>query len=198
MTRLVPGSRLVLATHNPGKIREIGQLVAPLSISVVSAGELGLPEPEETGTTFAANAELKARAAAGASGLPALADDSGLVVDGLGGEPGVYSANWAGPGKDFAPAMARVLAGLQGNPNRAARFVTVLTLAFPDGRIASFEGKVEGGIAPEPRGESGFGYDPIFIPEGYDRTFGQFDLTEKQAISHRARAFALFAQACLG
>ena len=199
---LVPGERLVVATHNPGKLREIEVLVAPFGMSVVSAGALGLPEPEETGDTFEANALLKAEAAAAASGLPALADDSGLAVDALGGAPGIYSARWAGPEKDFAAAMGRVeetLAALGAtSPDaRRAHFVAVLALAFPDGGHDLFRGEVHGTLIYPPRGSGGFGYDPMFVPEGHDRTFGEMDPALKQSMSHRARAFALFAAARL-
>src|SRR3954468_15181926 len=201
MRRLQPGDRLVLATHNPGKVREFDDFLRPYGLTVVSAASLGLPEPEETGTTFAENARLKAVAAATASGLPALADDSGVVVHGLDGAPGVYSADWAGPGRDFRPAMRRVLDDLAeryGSLERADRraaFVATLCLAWPDGQASFHEGRVDGEIAPEPRGTGGFGYDPIFIPEGERRTFGEMSPAEKARLSHRARAFATFAAA---
>ncbi|MGP1253953.1 MAG: RdgB/HAM1 family non-canonical purine NTP pyrophosphatase [Kiloniellales bacterium] len=190
--------KLVIASHNPGKVREIGDLVAPFGLEVVSAGELGLPEPEETGTSFAANAELKALAAAIGANLPALADDSGLVVPALGGAPGIYSARWAGPGKDFSLAMARVerelneqAATAAKNGSRAgAHFVCALALAWPDGSVEVFEGRVEGELTFPPRGDRGFGYDPIFLPQGDTRTFGEMDPAEKHGMSHRARAFA--------
>jgi len=202
MTRaLERGERLVVATHNPGKLREIEALVAPFGLSVVSAGALGLPEPEETGVTFEDNAELKAVAAATASGLPALADDSGLAVEALGGAPGVYSARWAGPAKDFAAAMRSVEAKLEAlgaaPEARKAHFVAVLALAFPDGSCDLFRGEVHGRLAFPPRGSNGFGYDPIFVPEGHDLTFGEMEPDRKQAMSHRARAFATFAAARL-
>ena len=203
MTRsLQRGERLVVATHNPGKLREIEQLVAPHGMSVVSAGGLGLPEPEETGTTFEENAVLKAAAAAAASGLPALADDSGLAVEALAGAPGVYSARWAGPGKDFAVAMRSVEDKLQalgaGKPeDRRAYFVAVLALALPDGSHDLFRGEVHGTLTWPPRGLNGFGYDPIFVPDGHDTTFGEMTPDEKHALSHRARAFAKFAAARL-
>jgi len=181
--------KLVIASHNQGKVREIAELLAPWQVQVISAGELGLPEPEETGSTFVDNAELKARASALASNLPSLADDSGLVVDALGGDPGIYSARWAGPTKDFAIAMDKVLSGLGPQTNRSARFICALSLAWPDGQIQTFEGKVEGTIAPAPLGAHGFGYDPIFIPHGGTLTFGQMNPDEKHAISHRADAF---------
>jgi XTP/dITP diphosphohydrolase len=194
--RLDPGATLVIASHNPGKVREIGELLAPKSIRVVSAGDLGLPEPEETGTTFAANAELKALAAAQGANLPALADDSGLVVDGLGGDPGIYSARWAGPAKDFTLAMDKVLTGLDADKPRSARFVCALTLALPDGRFHTVQGVVEGAIAPAPKGTKGFGYDPIFVAEGHTRTFGEIEPADKHAISHRARAFTQLVADC--
>jgi XTP/dITP diphosphohydrolase len=202
MTRaLERGERLVVATHNQGKLREIEALVAPHGLSVVSAGALGLPEPEETGVTFEENAALKAVAAATASGLPALADDSGLAVEALGGAPGVYSARWAGPQKDFAVAMASVEEKLTGlgvpSGERRAHFVAVLALAFPDGSTDLFRGEVHGRLAFPPRGRNGFGYDPIFVPDGYDITFGEMEPGKKQVMSHRARAFAQFAAARL-
>lgn len=183
--------RLVVASHNAGKVREIAALLAPLGVEAVSAGALGLPEPDETETTFAGNAALKARAAAEASGLPALADDSGLDVFALGGDPGVYSARWAGPNKDFAAAMARVEAELQakGGGARDARFVCALALAEPGGPVEVFEGEARGEIVWPPRGEKGFGYDPIFLPTGESRTFGEMSHEEKLPLTHRARAF---------
>ena len=165
MTRRFDASRLVIASHNPGKVEEIAALLARFAIGVVSAGALGLPEPEETGDSFEANAALKARASAEASGLPALADDSGLVVPALGGAPGIYSARWAGPAKDFRGAMARVHREL-GDRDRSASFVAVLALAWPDGGMELFRGEVAGRLVWPPRGERGFGYDPIFVPEG--------------------------------
>lgn len=182
--------RLVVASHNSGKVREIAALLAPLGLDVVSAGALGLSEPEETEATFAGNAALKARAAAEASGLPALADDSGLEVFALGGDPGVYSARWAGPGKDFGVAMKRVWDELSAkNADRAARFVCALALARPGGVVEVFEGEARGRIVWPPRGEKGFGYDPIFEPEGHARTFGEMGHEEKLPLTHRARAF---------
>ncbi|WP_395826380.1 RdgB/HAM1 family non-canonical purine NTP pyrophosphatase [Elstera sp.] len=189
MPRWTPGDTLVLATHNPGKVREIEDLLRPFAVPVVAAGTLGLPEPEETGLTFIANAELKARAAAEGSGKPALADDSGLSVTGLGGAPGIYSARWAGPGKDFSVAMARVQAELAENADRSAAFHCALSLAWPDGQIVTFEGIIEGTLTFPARGPNGFGYDPIFIPEGYSQTFGEMDAAAKHAMSHRALAF---------
>jgi XTP/dITP diphosphohydrolase len=184
--------RLAIASHNPGKVREIRDLVAPFGLEVVSAAELGLPEPEETGTTFAANAELKALAAAIGADMPALADDSGLVVPALDGAPGIYSARWAGPDKDFGLAMRRVEEELAAKAagDRSAHFVCALALAWPDGQVEVFEGRVDGVLTFPPRGDRGFGYDPIFVPEGDTRTFGEFDPAEKHAVSHRARAFA--------
>lgn len=200
MHRHFSGEQLVLATHNPGKVREIGDLLRPFAVSVVSAGELGLPEPEETGTTFVANAELKALAAARAARLPALADDSGLVVRALGGAPGVVSARWAGPGKDFGIAMRRVereLAALPAADPRAS-FACALTLAWPDEHIETFEGFVHGRLVFPPRGSHGFGYDPIFQADGYGITFGEMDPAEKHRISHRADAFRQLVDACFG
>jgi len=190
-----PG-RIIAATHNPGKVRELNDLLQPLGFTPVSAGELGLPEPEETADTFQGNAELKAVAAALAAGEVALADDSGLAVDALSGAPGIYSARWAGPQKDFALAMQKVEDGLQaetsadGEIDRRASFVSVLTLAWPDGSSVSFEGRVRGTLVWPPRGEKGFGYDPVFVAEGETETFGEMDQARKHAISHRAVAFA--------
>lgn len=182
--------RLVVASHNSGKVREIAALLGPLGLEPVSAGELGLPEPEETEITFTGNAALKARAAALASGLPALADDSGLEVFAINGDPGVYSARWAGPGKDFRAAMKRVwdeLSATGAAPD--ARFVCALALAQPDGSVETFEGEALGLIVWPPRGEKGFGYDPIFEPAGLMRTFGEMTHEEKLPLTHRARAF---------
>jgi len=183
--------RLVVASHNAGKVREIGALLAPLGVEAVSAADLGLAEPEETETTFIGNAALKARAAAEASGLPALADDSGLEVFGIGGDPGVYSARWAGPNKDFGFAMQRVHEELQkrGATDFSARFVCALALAEPGGAVDTFEGEARGTIVWPPRGTRGFGYDPIFQPNGLDRTFGEMSHDEKLPMTHRARAF---------
>ncbi len=190
------GQRLVLATHNQGKAREIRELLAPLGIDIVSAADLNLPEPEETGATFAENAILKAEAAAQATGLPALADDSGLAVNALQGQPGIYSARWAGPQKDFAVAMERVWRELNGQADKSASFICVLALARPDGaRTQTFEGRLDGTIVWPPRGDKGFGYDPVFIPEGGRLTFAEIAPAEKQAISHRARAFRKFVTA---
>lgn len=186
-----PAGRLVVASHNQGKVREIGALLKPFGVEAVSAGELGLPEPEETETTFVGNAVLKARAAADASGLPALADDSGLEVFALGGDPGVYSARWAGEERDFRMAMARVWRALTDKQatDFSARFVCVLALVQPGGEVRSFEGEARGDIVWPPRGEKGFGYDPIFQPKGLDRTFGEMSHEEKLPLTHRARAF---------
>ncbi len=184
-------SKLVVASHNPGKVREIGALLGPLGVEAVSAGALGLPEPPETETTFAGNATIKARAAAEVAGLPALSDDSGLCVAALDGAPGVYSADWAGPDKDFAVGIARVEAALRetGASDLSAAFHCTLALAMPDGRLEFFEGRVEGALTFPPRGDRGFGYDPIFVPTGHAETFGEMDPAAKHAMSHRARAF---------
>jgi XTP/dITP diphosphohydrolase len=181
--------RLVIASHNPGKVEEIAALLAPFAVETIAAGSLGIPEPAETGASFEANAALKARAAAAASELPALADDSGLVVPALGGAPGIYSARWAGPAKDFRVAMERVHREL-GSKDRNASFVAVLALAWPDGPTELFRGEVEGNLTWPPRGDRGFGYDPIFIPQRATLTFGEIKPVEKHRISHRARAFA--------
>jgi XTP/dITP diphosphohydrolase len=200
--RSFDGDRLVIASHNPGKIEEISALLAPFAVAVVSAGSLGIPEPEETGDTFEANATLKARAAAEASGLPALADDSGLVVPALGGAPGIYSARWAGAAKDFRAAMERVNREL-GDRDRRATFVAVLALAWSDGshardvHVELFRGEVQGNLVWPPRGDRGFGYDPMFVPAGGALTFGEMDPAEKHKISHRARAFAKLVEGCL-
>jgi XTP/dITP diphosphohydrolase len=191
------GAKLVIASHNLGKVAEIGALFEPYRVEAIGAGVLGLPEPEETKTTFEGNAALKAHAAAKASGLPSLADDSGLVVPALGGAPGIYSARWAGPTKDFSIAMDRVQREL-GAKDRSAHFVAVLALAWPDGEEALFRGEVCGQLTWPPRGEQGFGYDPIFVPDGYHQTFGELDPDLKHRISHRARAFAKLVAACFG
>jgi len=201
MARKFTGARLVVATHNPGKVVEFAALLKPLGIETVSAGELGLPEPEETGTTFRANAEIKALASARASGLPALSDDSGLVVAALEGAPGIYSARWAGETKDFSIAMQRVEdelqnAGATTPDQRRAHFVAALTLAWPDGHCETFEGIFEGRVVWPPRGDNGFGYDPIFCADGYDITCGEMDPEAKHAISHRALALAQLLPAC--
>ena len=210
MPRLLETTRLILASHNAGKLREMRELMADYGIEIVSAGELNLPEPEETGLTFIENAELKALAAAKAAHIPAFADDSGLCVEALNNEPGIYSARWAGASKDFDAAMAKIEDLLQQADattpaRRRAHFVSALTLAWPDGHVESFEGKIYGEIVWPPRGKAGFGYDPFFLPEGHDRTFGEMSAEEKHglpkdgglALSHRARAFQTLAKACL-
>jgi XTP/dITP diphosphohydrolase len=196
--RRFAGGRLVVATHNTGKLREIVELLAPLGAEISAAAEHGLPEPEETGTSFVANAELKARAAATALGIPALADDSGLSVAALGGDPGIYSARWAGPEKDFAAAMERVRERLEasGGADRRAAFLCALSLAWPDGHCESFLGRIDGALAFPPRGTRGFGYDPIFVPDGMTATFGELDPAAKHRISHRADAFRQLVAAC--
>ena len=199
MSRKLPrGARLVLASHNPGKLREIEDLLRPHGIDVVSAGALGLPEPEEDAPDFAGNARIKALAAARASGLPALSDDSGFCVAALGGAPGVYSARWAGPGKDFRPAMERVHREIGQASDKRAWFVAALCLGWPDGHTDTFVGRVEGGVTWPPRGDKGFGYDPMFVPAGRTLTFGEIEPEEKHAVSHRARAFAQLLAACFG
>lgn len=195
--RRLEAGRLVIASHNAGKVREIGELVAPFGLDVVSVGALGLPEPEENGATFRDNALIKASAAATATGLPALSDDSGLVVPALGGAPGVVSADWAGPERDFSRAMQRVEDALQGISDRRAHFVCVLALAWPDGHHEVFEGTVHGHLVWPPRGSKGFGYDPMFVADGYDLTFGEMEPAEKHRISHRADAFRQLVAACL-
>lgn len=199
--RHFPGGRLVIASHNAGKVREIAALLAPYGTEVVSAGDLGLPEPEETGETFIANAELKARAAATAAGLPALADDSGLSVDALDGQPGIYSARWAGFTRDFGVAMERlnrelVHRGAKEPEQRRAHFVCALSLCWPDGHCETFEGKVFGTILWPPRGKQGFGYDPVFQPDGEAITFGEMEPERKHAMSHRADAFRQLVAGC--
>ena len=191
------GDRLVIASHNPGKVDEIATLLAPFAVETIAAGSLGIAEPEETGDSFEANAALKGRAAAEASGLPSLADDSGLVVPALGGAPGIYSARWAGPGKNFRVAMERVHREL-GNKDRSARFVAVLALAWPGRNTELFRGEVEGSLTWPPRGDRGFGYDPMFIPRRGTLTFGEIDPVEKHRISHRARAFAKLVERYFG
>ena len=197
--KLAPG-KLVIASHNEGKVREIRALLAPYGIDPVSAGSLGLPEPDETGTSFAANAELKARAAADLSGLPALADDSGLSVEALNGDPGIFSARWAGEAKDFDLAMRLVEQNLQAagpEAGRDAHFVCALSLCWPDGHIETFEGRVDGTLVWPPRGSRGFGYDPMFLPLNGDETFGEIEPEAKHAISHRAEAFRKLVAAIL-
>lgn len=206
MARRLTGGRLIVATHNAGKVREFGDLLAPFGVTLEAAAELGLAVPDETGASFSANAEIKARAAAAATGTPALADDSGLVVAALGGAPGLHSARWAGPGGDFAAAMRRVENELAGKTadkaidkaGRRAYFVAVLALCWPDGHCETFEGRIHGGLVFPPRGTRGFGYDPIFLPDGHDVTFGEMDPVRKHAISHRAVAFGKLVAACLG
>ncbi|HEX3161964.1 MAG TPA: RdgB/HAM1 family non-canonical purine NTP pyrophosphatase [Pseudolabrys sp.] len=208
MSRHLTGP-VVIATHNPGKLREMRELLGPFGIATQSAGDLGLPEPNETGKTFAANARIKAEAAARASGKAAFADDSGLVIDTLGGEPGIHSARWAGPDKDFRGAMNRIQTLLierdaKAPEQRRAHFIAALCIAWPDGHVEEFEGRVDGVAVWPPRGDKGFGYDPLFRPDGFDRTFGEMDADEKhglppkgKGLSHRARAFVKLAEACL-
>jgi XTP/dITP diphosphohydrolase len=185
---------VVIATHNPGKLAEMRDLLAPFGIEAQSAGGLGLAEPEETGTTFAANARIKAMAATKATGKPAFADDSGLVIDAIGGDPGIHSARWAGPGKDFRFAMNKIQTllierGARAPEQRRAHFIAALCLAWPDGHREDFEGRVDGVAVWPPRGDKGFGYDPMFVPVGHDQTFGELDPKLKHKISHRAVAF---------
>ncbi|MDB5401291.1 MAG: XTP/dITP diphosphohydrolase [Acetobacteraceae bacterium] len=194
--KLAAGQKLVLASHNKGKLREIEALLRPLGIAVVSAGALGLPEPEEDAPDFAGNARIKAVAAATASGLPALSDDSGFCVAALGGAPGVLSARWAGPAKDFAVAMASVHERMGDNPDRRAWFIAALCLAWPDGHTETFLGRIDGAVVWPPRGDRGFGYDPMFVPAGAQQTFGEMDADAKHAVSHRARAFAQVLTSC--
>lgn len=196
MARHFKGSKLVIASHNQGKVREIGELLAPFGVETVSVAELGLPVPVEDGDSFIANAEIKALAAATKSGLPALSDDSGIEVNALNGEPGIYSADWAEPGRDFTVAMTEVNRQMGDNPDRTANFTCALTLAWPDGHTESFEGKVFGSITWPIRGENGFGYDSIFIPDGYAQTFGEMDPAKKHDMSHRADAFKQLIDAC--
>ena len=209
--RAVPG-KIVVASHNEGKVREIRDLLGPLGCEIVSAAELDLPEPEENGETFEENAKIKALAAATASGIPSLSDDSGLCVDALDGKPGIHSARWAGPEKDFALAMRNVeeamqAAGATDDDKRGARFVAVLCLAWPDGHTELFRGEIEGVMVWPPCGEQGFGYDPVFLPDGHARTFGEMSAREKHgwrrgddkpALSHRARAFKALVEAWFG
>jgi len=202
--------RLVIATHNPGKLAEMRELLAPYGIEAISAGELGLAEPDETGTTFQANARIKAVAAAQVAELPAFADDSGLAVDALNGQPGIYSARWAGEKKDFYGAMARIERLLQEHgattpDQRKAHFVSALCVAWPDGHREEVKSRVDGTLAWPPRGTAGFGYDPMFLPDGHTRTFGEMTSIEKHGLpplglglSHRARAFVKLAEICLG
>lgn len=196
MRRVSPGQRLVLATHNPGKVRELAEMLRPHGVEALSAGALGLPEPVEDAPDFVGNARLKGLAAARASALPALADDSGFSVAALGGAPGVLSARWAGPGKDFAAAMERVHREMAGRPDRRAWFTCALCLAWPDGATATFLGRVEGTVAWPPRGAHGFGYDPMFVGLGNSETYGEMDPARKHATSHRARAMAQLLLGC--
>jgi XTP/dITP diphosphohydrolase len=208
MHRQITG-KLVIATHNPGKLTEMRELLAPYGIEAISAGDLGLGEPEETGKTFEANARIKAIAAARAARLPAFADDSGLVVDALDGAPGIYSARWAGPNKDFNEAMARIERLLQERgatapAKRTAHFVSALCVAWPDDHLDEVEARADGTLVWPPRGSAGFGYDPMFLPDGFDRTFGEMTSIEKHGLpplglglSHRAKAFAKLAEICL-
>jgi len=208
MHRRITG-KLVIATHNPGKLAEMKELLAPYGIEAVSAGELGLAEPDETGNDFRSNAAIKAIAAAQATKLPAFADDSGIVVDALDGAPGIYSARWAGPNKDFNAAMAQIERLLQERgaitpAKRTAHFVSALCVAWPDDHLEEVEARVDGTLAWPPRGTAGFGYDPMFLPNGYDRTFGEMTSIEKHGLpplglglSHRARAFVKLAEICL-
>ncbi len=209
MTHRRISGRLVIATHNPGKLAEMRDLLAPYGIDAVSAGDLGLPEPDETGTSFQENARIKAVAAATAANLPAFADDSGLAVDALGGQPGILSARWAGPDKDFAGAMARIERLLQERgattpDKRGAHFVSALCVAWPDGHLEEVKARVDGTLVWPPRGTAGFGYDPAFLPDGHERTFGEMTAEEKhglpprgKGLSHRARAFVKLAEMCL-
>jgi XTP/dITP diphosphohydrolase len=209
MPRRITG-QLVIATHNPGKLAEMRELLSPYGITAISASELGLPEPEETGDSFAANAQIKAVAAATSAELPAFADDSGLAVDALSGAPGIYSARWAGPSKDFNAAMTRIerLLDERGATNpaqRKAHFVSALCVAWPDGHLEEVEARVDGTLVWPPRGTAGFGYDPMFLPDGFERTFGEMTSIEKHGLpplgmglSHRARAFVKLAERCLG
>ena len=210
MARKLTG-KVVIATHNAGKLREMRELLAPYGIEAVSAGELGLAEPDETGASFTGNAHIKARAAAVAARLPALSDDSGLCAEALGGAPGIYTADWAGPGKDFGVAMQKVEDALQRQgaaaaAQRRAHFVSALCAAWPDGHIETAEGRASGTLVWPPRGTLGFGYDPMFLPDGHSRTFGEMTSVEKhglpsdgsKALSHRARAFQALAKMCLG
>ena len=196
MARKFSAPKLVIASHNPGKVREIDDLLAGHPIGIVSAGALGLPEPVEDADSFAGNAAIKALAASRATDLPALADDSGLCVEALGGEPGIHSARWAGPEKDFTAAMARIAAALEGKDDRSAHFICVLALAWPDLHVESFTGRVDGTLVWPPRGGRGFGYDPIFQPAGHDLTFGQMAPEKKHGMSHRADAFRQLIAAC--
>ena len=197
MRALKAGEKLVLATHNPGKYRENAELLEPYGLEVLSAGDLGLPEPEETGSSFEENALLKARAACEATGLAAIADDSGIAVPALGGEPGIHTARWAGPERDFMVAMERVQRALGDASDRRGIFVCNLSVVWPDGETASFEGRLEGTLVWPPRGDKGFGFDPMFQPQGFDITFAEMEPAKKHAMSHRALAFAQLSEALL-
>ena len=196
MARPLTEKPLVVASHNPGKVREISALLAPFGLKVKSAAELDLPEPVEDGETFAENAAIKALASAKASGLPALSDDSGLAVSALDGQPGIHSARWAGPNKDFNAAMRKIIDDV-GDRDRSAHFICALALAWPDGTLEHFEGRVDGALTWPMRGDNGFGYDPIFVADGHDITFGEMKPNDKHALSHRANAFRKFTAACL-
>jgi XTP/dITP diphosphohydrolase len=196
--KLARGQKIVLASHNPGKLREIEALLSPLGVEVVSAGALGLAEPVEDAPDFAGNARIKAVAAATASGMPALSDDSGFCVAALDGAPGVFSARWAGPAKDFAAAMALLHERIGDNPDRRAWFIAALCVAWPDGDTETFLGRIDGAVVWPPRGDKGFGYDPMFVPVGGKLTFGEIEPDAKHAVSHRARAFAQVLKACFG
>ncbi|MBT3550523.1 MAG: RdgB/HAM1 family non-canonical purine NTP pyrophosphatase [Rhodospirillaceae bacterium] len=196
MARKFSGGALIIASHNQGKVREIGLLLAPFGAAVTSAAERGLAEPEETGTTFIDNAILKAKAATIATGVPALADDSGLGADALGGAPGIYSARWAGPEKDFGAAMEKLQIELGASENRGAAFVSALALAWPDGHVETTEGRVQGTLVWPPRGDRGFGYDPMFVPDGGAQTFGEMEASAKEAVSHRTLAFEKLVAMC--
>ena len=195
-SRQFDGNTLLVASHNEGKVREIKDLFKNLRIQVVSARNLGLAEPEETGATFRENAELKAGLASQAANLPALADDSGLAIEALGGEPGIFSARWGGESRDFNLAMEKVEKRLAGNKNRSAAFICALSLSWPDGHFETFEGRINGSVCWPPRGKRGFGYDPIFIASGMDLTFGEINPALKHSISHRADAFRQLSKAC--
>ncbi len=196
--RKLKAPKLVIATHNKGKLAEMADLLGPFGLECVSAGALHVEEPDETGTTFEANAALKARHTSNATQLPALADDSGMCVTALDGDPGVFTANWAGPKRDWPRAMRMVEAALDGAADRSAKFVSVLAIAWPDNHVEIFRGEVSGTLAWPPRGQRGFGYDPMFVPDGHSITFGEMDPALKHTMSHRAVAFAKFREACLG
>jgi len=198
MRRLGPNTTLVIATHNAGKLREIADLLTPHGLQLISAGQLGLPEPAEDAPDFVGNARLKARAAATAANLPALSDDSGFCVAALDGAPGVHSARFAGPDKNFTRAMADIHAQIKDAEDQRAWFICALCLAWPDGHTETFVGRVDGTIAWPPRGTVGFGYDPMFVPQGGSQTYGEMDPAEKHATSHRARAFAQIMRSCIG